>query len=106
MVKGFGSPRLLDTLINILKAIARLKLKHEADAKDAREALDFYNALISYHRDTITLPTDPKDIAFTESLNAIKGCKVPIAREKLVRLVCQRNDHLNLYLTKNLSGSI
>ena len=100
MVKRFGSNRLLDTLINIAKAIARLKLKNEVNAEDAIEALDFYNALISHHLDTINLPNDPKDIAVTESISIIKSCKTPIARDELVRLVCQRKEYLTLYLTK------
>jgi replicative DNA helicase Mcm len=101
MVRGFGSPRLLDTLINIAKAIARLKLKDEVDAGDATEALDFYNALISHHRETINLPTDPRDTAFTESLDIIKMCKgTPITRDELVSNVCQRKEYLKGYLTK------
>jgi hypothetical protein len=77
-----------------------LKLKDEVDAGDAREALDYYNALVSHHRETIQLPTDPKDVAFTESLNIIKMCKVPIARDELVRIICQKKEYLKTYLTK------
>jgi replicative DNA helicase Mcm len=98
MVRGFGSPRLLDTLINIAKAISKLKLKDEVDANDATEALDFYNALISHHRDTINLPRDPKNVAFTEAVQTIRRCKAPIHRDEVVRIICLGNEQLEAYL--------
>ena len=41
-----GSPRLLESLVNIAKMIARLKLKTVVEAEDAYEAQQFYNVIL------------------------------------------------------------
>jgi DNA replicative helicase MCM subunit Mcm2 (Cdc46/Mcm family) len=42
----FGSPRILNTILEIAKNIARLKLKQEIDENDAKETMQFYNYIL------------------------------------------------------------
>ena len=50
IAKRFGSPRTLETLYRIAKAISRLKLKNVVEAHDARESMQFYNIVLQQYR--------------------------------------------------------
>ena len=42
----YGSPRILNTIMEIAKNIARLKLKQTVDAEDVKETVQFYNVML------------------------------------------------------------
>ena len=53
---GFGSPRVIITLPKLAKAIARLKLKNVADEEDAKEVMEFYNAiLVKFQKSVVSI---------------------------------------------------
>ncbi|MGC2562270.1 MAG: hypothetical protein WA326_04605 [Nitrososphaeraceae archaeon] len=45
-MKRYGSPRILNTIMEIAKNIARLKLKQTVDAEDVKETVQFYNVML------------------------------------------------------------
>ena len=42
----YGSPRILNTIMEIAKNISRLKLKQTVDAEDVKETVQFYNVML------------------------------------------------------------
>jgi DNA replicative helicase MCM subunit Mcm2 (Cdc46/Mcm family) len=72
-----GSPRVRETLFNLTRMIARLKLKHEADADDATEACSFYNVILVELNHVVNIPGNPRDIAFNEFLYSLETTQAP-----------------------------
>ncbi len=73
----FKSKRTLETLVRIAKSIAKLKLKNKIDVEDAREALEFFNAVIyQYTESTVLIPDDPKNIAISVFTDILKNSSI------------------------------
>jgi replicative DNA helicase Mcm len=98
LAKRFGSPRILETLFRLAKATARLKLKHVVDAEDAKETMQFYNVILQQHQQVVSIPSNPREIAFNECVNILKDSRFAISFEELVRTACERNEHVRRYL--------
>jgi len=102
------SPRVLDTLINLTKARARLLLKKVVGPEEAKAAIEFYGTMIhSYQTGTIA-PKDPIDIAVKECVTILKaslagGVPVPYTVKELFKKICERNDQVYKYISSGVS---
>lgn len=92
------SKRLLEKLTRIAKSIARIKLKDEVDVDDAKEALEFFNAVIIQYQSFIqTIPKDPRYLAIGVFMDILKP-GFPYSFEELAKSVCERNEYVKSYL--------
>jgi|RhiMethySRZTD1v2_1073278.scaffolds.fasta_scaffold06164_15 MoxR-like ATPase len=95
---SYGSPRILKTIFEIAKNIARLKLKHEVDAADAKEAMEFYNYILLQLNKVVAVPSNPRDIAYEQCLQIIKETLSPILFEEVINSACERNPQVSRYI--------
>ena len=98
-VEVSGLPRKLDSLIRITLAIAKIKLKNNADIDDAQEAVQFYNEILKNFNQAAELVRNPRDLTYEEIKNIIKehdGSLISIA--DAAALACERNDSVRYYL--------
>ncbi len=95
----FGSSkRMLEKLIRIAKSIARIKLKNKVDVDDAKEALEFFNAIIiQYQAFVQTIPKDPRDLAIGIFIDILKP-GIPYSFEELAKSACEKDDYVKSYL--------
>jgi DNA replicative helicase MCM subunit Mcm2 (Cdc46/Mcm family) len=94
----FGSPRILDTIYKIARNIARLKLKDEVDASDAKETIDFYNIILQQSDKVVASPANPRDIAYNECLNILMDSAYALTVEEIFKVACERNNQVARYL--------
>lgn len=99
-LKDFRSDRLLPTMHNLVKAFARLKLKDVADEEDAKDAMEFYNVMLSDFQKNVVISQSPKDIAYQECVSCLKDSKDRggIALEELIKTICKRNKQVAIWL--------
>jgi DNA replicative helicase MCM subunit Mcm2 (Cdc46/Mcm family) len=97
--KGFGSPRVIITLPKLVKAIARLKLKNVADEEDAKEVMEFYNAILVKFQKTVVIPQNPKDMAYWKGVEIVKRFRKfgGIRFEELIETLCKENRQLAIH---------
>ena len=96
---NFGSKRILETLIRIAKSISKLKLKAVVDMEDAKEALEFYNAVIyQYLESTVLIPDDPKNITISVFMDILKNSAFAYSLEELAKTACEKNEYVKSYL--------
>lgn len=103
--KGYGSPRVRNTLYRITKAIARLKLKKEADYSDAQEALQFYQVMIIEFSDVIIPTESDKDLVCRVMRGILQESQTPILFDtgeknapSLVDKACDRDKRVADYI--------
>ena len=96
-----GSPRLRETLFRCIRMVARLKLKTEADDKDAFEVCEFMNRLLRDRQAIANIPASPKDHAFQELLYKLEANVNPILFEDLVGQICFNDDYIKSYIGPN-----
>lgn len=97
----FGSPRILETLFRLAKAVARLKLKKVVESEDARFTMQFYNVILEQHKQVVSIPDNPRDITYNECLDILKESSkffLSFSFEELVISACQRNEHVKRYV--------
>lgn len=97
----FGSKRVLETIIRICKAISRLKLRKVVDAEDTREALQFYNAVITkYIENLAPIPDDPAVHTYEECLGILElGMhKTSYLFDDLIYEACRNDKIIQVYL--------
>ncbi len=104
-IKGFGSDRVLPTLHKLSKAVARLKLKEIVDEEDAKEAMEFYNVMLSEFQKSVTISKSPKEIAYQKCVEFLKSIDKGITIEELVNYVCEKNEQLAYYFGYNKEKS-
>jgi replicative DNA helicase Mcm len=98
----FKSRRTFDTLIRIAKSVSKLKLKNVVDAEDAREALEFFNAVIyQYTKSTVFIPEDPKYVTISVFTEILKASPTAYSLEELTKKACEKNEFVKLYLWGN-----
>ena len=56
------SPRKLETLYNLAKARAKLKLKDVVDAEDAKETVQYFSKVVNDYYQSTVIATDPRDV--------------------------------------------
>ena len=69
----FNSPRRRDSIYRIAKAISKLKLKNIVDVDDAKDAIEFYNVVLLELERTVSVPEDPRDVAYNECISILKN---------------------------------
>jgi hypothetical protein len=66
---------------------------------DAKDAMEFYNAVIYQYLDsTVLIPDDPKDITVVEFTKVLKESPFAFSLEELVKKACERNQYVKSYL--------
>lgn len=78
--------------------IARLKLKNIVDVYDANETMEFYNFILQQFEQVVNVTTDPRDIAYDECVKVIAESEFALPFVEIVKLACQRNEHVGLYI--------
>lgn len=96
--KGYGSPRIMNTITRIAETIASLKLKNEIDEDDARETMTFYNVIIQQLDMVVALPSSPRDVAYQECLNILMESTFSFSFEELIKTTCERNQQVAEYI--------
>jgi replicative DNA helicase Mcm len=96
-----GSPRIRETIYRIAQNIARLKLKDEVDASDAKETIDFYNIILQQLDKVVASPANPRETAYNECLNVLMESPYPLADEEMFKTACARNAQVGLYIGKS-----
>ena len=96
---GFGSPRVLKTLIKLAKATARLKLKDRVEESDAEYVRDYYNAMLVKFRKHVTVSESLKMVAYKKGVETIKNFKniSGITLEALFETMCKDDKQLAIY---------
>jgi minichromosome maintenance replisome factor len=95
----FKSKRILDTLVRITKSFAKLKLKNIVDAEDTQETLEYFNAMIyPYTEATVSIPSDPKNIAISVFIDILKSSSFAYSLEELAKNACEKNEYVKSYL--------
>jgi hypothetical protein len=96
-----GSPRIRETIYRIAQNIAKLKLKDEVDASDAKETIDFYNIILQQLDKVVTSPTNPRESAYNECVNVLMESPYPRADEEMFKTACERNAQVGAYIGKS-----
>ena len=95
---GFGSPRVLNTLNNLAKAVARLKLKNIVDEEDAKKAQEFYNIMLQNFQKSVVYSESPKIIAYKKGIEIIKKFEnFGIELEHIFETICDEDKQLATY---------
>jgi DNA replicative helicase MCM subunit Mcm2 (Cdc46/Mcm family) len=99
---GMSSNRVLETLIRLSKAIAKLKLKQVIDEEDVNDAIEFYNALISKYAESSITPSEPDKYAYEKCLEILKDrsdSEEPSLRfDELVYMACMSDGVIRSYV--------
>jgi DNA replicative helicase MCM subunit Mcm2 (Cdc46/Mcm family) len=98
IARGFGSPRMLETLYRIARAISRLKLKKIVDTEDAKETMEFYNVILQQYDEVGIVSLNPRHTVFNECLNILEESHRPFAFDQLISTVCTRNEYAQAYV--------
>jgi replicative DNA helicase Mcm len=94
-----SSKRALEKLIRIAKSISKLKLKNQVEAEDAKEALEFFNAVIyQYASSVISIPKNPKDRTVELFTEILKKSSFSFALDALAKEACERDEYVAYYL--------
>ena len=99
MGDNLGSNRILDTLLRLSKAFARLKLKNIVDGDDAREVIEFYNNILQQYQQAVSVPVNPRDVTFSECLKILREIEIAITLDELLKQACHNNNYIKRYLT-------
>ena len=95
---GFGSPRVLNTLNNLAKAVARLKLKNVVDEEDAKKAQEFYNIMLENFQKSVVYSESPKIIAYKKGVEIVKRFEnFGIELEQVFKTMCDEDKQLATY---------
>jgi len=98
----FRSKRTLETLVRIAKCISKLKLKNEINEYDAREALEFFNAVIyQYAESIVSIPDNPRNLAVSIFTDILKNSSAAYSLEELANRACKINEYVKSYLLGN-----
>jgi replicative DNA helicase Mcm len=104
-----GSNRVLETIIRLCKATAKLKLKRLVDERDVTEALHFYNILISKYLDGSNIPTEPDKYAYEKCLKILQGRLLKdseITFEDLLNEACKTDAVVKAYVLNSRTDTI
>lgn len=95
----FITPRRRESLYRIARAIARIKLKDVVGVNDAKEAVEFYNVMISKFLRTVKIPENPRDIAYGECISILKKFSNfgGIALEEVFKQACENKKQVGSY---------
>ncbi len=92
------SPRVHESLFNLTRARAKLKLKKIADAEDAKETLQYYDSIIKDYNNEVYIPEDPRERAFKDCITILKESKMGVSMDELTNMTCKRIEQVSRYL--------
>jgi DNA replicative helicase MCM subunit Mcm2 (Cdc46/Mcm family) len=101
IAKRSGSPRIRETVYKIARMIARLELKTVVDGEDAKKACQFYNVDLNERDQIVSIPANPRDYTFTESLYKLEATQAPITFKELVDKACNTDEYISSYVGPN-----
>jgi DNA replicative helicase MCM subunit Mcm2 (Cdc46/Mcm family) len=95
-----GLQRKFDTLLRIIVATAKLKLKDIAEKEDAQDIMEFYNVMLQQYKQIAPLIVkSPRDAAFEEILKVVKDLNgVRIKFTEAAHIACQKSSLVKHYL--------
>ncbi|MGB6528719.1 MAG: hypothetical protein WBF33_11475 [Candidatus Nitrosopolaris sp.] len=94
-----GTRRGEQTLIRYVTAIARLKLKVEADTEDAIEAMEYFNEALKHEQQQVEISKEPIIVAYDVCMDILRqNPNVDIDFYKLVYQACEENKQVENYL--------
>ncbi|MGD9673850.1 MAG: AAA family ATPase [Candidatus Nitrosocosmicus sp.] len=101
------SKRVLETILRIAKSFSRLKLKDRVDVDDAREAIEFFNAVVFQFTTSVTsIPSDPKNMTIEVFTSILKrSASFSYSFEELAKSACESNPYVESYLLNGDSSS-
>ena len=69
------------------------------DIEDAKEALEFYSAVIYQYLDsTVLIPDDPKNIVISVFMDMLKNSAFAYTIEELAKTACEKNEYVKSFL--------
>ncbi|MGD9532202.1 MAG: AAA family ATPase [Candidatus Nitrosocosmicus sp.] len=94
------SKRVLETIFRIVKSFSKLKLKDRVDVEDAKEAIEFFNAVVfQFTTSVASIPSDPKNIAIEVFISILKNSSnFSYSLEELAKSACESNPYVKSYL--------
>jgi replicative DNA helicase Mcm len=103
MRSPFITPRRRESLYRLARAIARIKLKDVVDVNDAKEAVEFFNIMISKFLRAVKIPENPRDLAVKICIEILKNHKSSgISLQELIKKAKQENQQIRDYLGDDL----
>jgi hypothetical protein len=78
--------------------IARLKLKNIIDARDAKEAMEFYNVILQQLDQIVNVTTDPSDETYEVCISVLQESSFPIRFDEVIKSACAKNDRVRYYI--------
>ncbi len=100
---NFGSPRILDGLIRISHAWARLRQKDVIDCEDVKEVMEFYNVVLQQLSESVTIPKNPFDLTVEEITNIVLNSEYPYDFMEAAKRACKTNESVARYIGDNFS---
>lgn len=98
------SPRKLETLYNLAKARAKLKLKDIVDAEDAKETVNYFSRVVNEYYQSTVIATDPRDVCVSiieqilEQNSKSALTTGPINFTDLIIMACEKDQQVKLYI--------
>jgi replicative DNA helicase Mcm len=93
-----SNPRTLDVIHRIAKAIARFYFSPFVDENIATQTIEFMNRILGEFHCSIFIVPDPFQTSYDETIKVIRKQKVPIDVIEAVKMACERNDQVKLYM--------
>ncbi len=100
---NFGSPRVLDGLIRISHALARLKQKDVIDCEDVKEVMEFYDVILQQLSESVAIPKNPFDFIVEEITNIVLNSEFPYDCMEAAKRACKTNESMARYIGDNFS---
>ena len=101
------SPRKLETLYNLAKARAKLKLKDIVDAEDAKETVNYFSKVVNDYYLSTVIATDPRDVCVSiieqilEQYSKSQLTSGPMTFTDLIIMACEKDQQVKLYIGPN-----
>ncbi len=98
------SPRKLESLYNLVKARAKLKLKEIVDAEDAKETVNYFSKVVNEYYKSTAIATDPRDVCVSiivqilEENSKSQLTSGPMNFTDLIIMACEKDQQVKLYI--------
>ena len=98
------SPRKLESLYNLARARAKLKLKEVVDAEDAKETVDYFSKVVNEYYQSTVIATDPRDVCVSiieqilEKYSKSQLTSGPMNFTDLIIMACEKDQQVKLYI--------
>ena len=98
------SPRKFETLHNLARARAKLKLKDVVDVEDAKETVNYFNKVVNDYYQSTVIATDPRDVCVSiieqilEHNSKNQLTTGPMTFTDLIIMACEKDQQVKLYI--------